>query len=78
MNVQDVFLNQLRKDRVKVVVEILGGRNYTGIVKGFDNFCVYLQTDEGPSLIYKHALTKIAPPKDFVLKPNDRETIRKI
>jgi tRNA dimethylallyltransferase len=77
MNVQDIFLNQLRKDRVKVLIEVSGGENYTGIVKGFDNFCIFMQTDEGHCLLYKHALTKIVPPKDFVLKPNEREFVRK-
>lgn len=78
MNVQDVFLNQFRKERVRVVVEITGGKSYAGLVKGFDNFCIFLQTDEGQCLLYKHALIRITPPKDFVLKPNERETLRKI
>lgn len=69
MSVQDIYLNQLRKERVKVVVQTINNENIEGFIKGFDNFCILLQTEKSMLLIYKHALQCILPPKDFILKP---------
>lgn len=73
MNIQDLFLNQLRKEKTIVVVEMLDGKKIAGIIKGFDNFCILLQTQPELVLVYKHALSKIIPPKDFILKPGEKE-----
>lgn len=77
MNIQDLLLNQLRKEKVKVVIEALNGDKYEGNIKSFDNFCIYFQTENGKILLYKHALLKIILPKDFILKTPDRESPRK-
>ncbi len=59
-NVQDQFLNQARKERVSIVIILNDGTQMEGLVKSFDPFCVLLQTDK-PILIYKHAISSIAP-----------------
>lgn len=76
MNIQDVFLNQVRKERTPVLVEMLNGEKFNGLVKGFDNFCILLQTHNESVLLYKHALSKIIPPKEFTLKPSETSRSR--
>ncbi|MCX7769494.1 MAG: RNA chaperone Hfq [Proteobacteria bacterium] len=73
MNIQDLFLNQLRKEKINVVLEMLDGKKIVGVIKGFDNFCIMLQTQLELVLVYKHALSKIIPPKEFILKPGEKD-----
>lgn len=61
MNLQDVFLNQARKERIPVTIYITNGFQFKGIVKGFDNYTVILDTDGRQNLIYKHAISTITP-----------------
>jgi host factor-I protein len=63
INLQDVFLNQARKDRIPVTIYITNGFQFKGIVKGFDNYTVILDTDGKQNLIYKHAISTIIPSK---------------
>lgn len=63
-NLQDLFLNQARKDRVQVSIYLTSGFQYKGIVKGFDNFVIMLENDGKQSLIYKHAIATIIPVKN--------------
>ncbi|AKO93734.1 MULTISPECIES: RNA chaperone Hfq [Priestia] len=63
INIQDQFLNQLRKDNVFVTVFLLNGFQLRGLVKGFDNFTVLLETEGKQQLIYKHAISTFAPNK---------------
>lgn len=60
---QDVFLNQARKERMLVTVYITNGFQYKGTVKGFDNYTVILESDGKQNLIYKHAISTITPLK---------------
>ena len=66
-NLQDLFLNQLRKDRIPVIVFLTNGVRLKGIVKGFDNFVVLLK-DVNEQLIYKHAISTIVPEKNVELR----------
>ena len=61
INLQDVFLNQARKDKIPVTIYITNGFQFKGIVKGFDNYTVILDTDGKQNLIYKHAISTITP-----------------
>ena len=61
MNLQDVFLNQARKERIPVTIYITNGFQFKGIVKGFDNYTVILDSDGQQNLIYKHAISTIRP-----------------
>ncbi len=57
-NIQDQYLNQSRKERVKVVVQLMSGDKMQGYIKSFDNFSVLMEV-EGDILIYKHAISSI-------------------
>mgnify|MGYP003306317196 CR=1 FL=1 len=61
INLQDVFLNQARKDRIPVTIYITNGFQFKGIVKGFDNYTVILDTEGKQNLIYKGAISTITP-----------------
>ena len=75
INIQDQFLNQVRRDKLKVVVEFLSGSRLEGVrVLSFDNFCLLLERAEPenvPVLVYKHAVASIrpAPGSRFRLAP---------
>ncbi len=60
INVQDQFLNRLRRDRVHVTVELMTGRKIEGTIVSFDNFCLVVRA-ETDQLVYKHAVSAIAP-----------------
>ncbi len=65
INLQDSFLNQVRKDSVSVTVYLINGFQLKGVVKGFDNFTVILEADGKQQLIYKHAISTITPFKNI-------------
>ncbi|MCL2342530.1 MAG: RNA chaperone Hfq [Firmicutes bacterium] len=60
-NLQDVFLNQARKEKQIVTMFLVNGFQLRGIVRGFDNFTVVLETEGKQQLIYKHAISTIVP-----------------
>ena len=59
LNLQDSFLNQVRKENSEVRVVLLSGHEMTGFVRGFDNFTVVLSVKGQQHLIYKHAISQI-------------------
>lgn len=63
INLQDVFLNQARKDRIPVTIYLTNGFQFKGMVKGFDNYIVILDCDGKQNLVYKHAISTIIPIK---------------
>lgn len=63
INLQDVFLNQVRKEHIAVTIYLTNGFQLKGMVKGFDNFTVVLDTDGRQQLVYKHAISTISPMK---------------
>ncbi|MGI6050361.1 MAG: RNA chaperone Hfq [Acetivibrionales bacterium] len=63
INLQDVFLNQVRKDHVPVTVYLTNGFQLRGLVKGFDNFTVILDSEGKQQLVYKHAISTVSPMK---------------
>ena len=60
-NVQDVFLNFIRKNKTPVTVFLVNGVKLQGIVTWFDNFSVLLRRDGHTQLVYKHAISTIMP-----------------
>jgi len=60
-NLQDVFLNNIRKNKTPVTVFLVNGVKLQGIVTWFDNFCVLLRRDQHSQLVYKHAISTIMP-----------------
>lgn len=69
INLQDVFLNQIRKDGVPVTIFLLNGYQIKGNVRGFDNFTVVMDSDNKQQLIYKHAISTIIPLRAVNLNP---------
>jgi host factor-I protein len=63
INLQDVFLNQVRKDKIQVTVYLTNGFQFKGLVKGFDNYSMIIDTDGKQELIFKHAISTIIPVK---------------
>ena len=62
VNLQDIFLNQMRKEKIPVTMYLVNGARLTGVIKGFDNFVILLK-QENQQLIYKHAISTIIPDK---------------
>lgn len=60
VNLQDVFLNQMRREKVPVTMYLVNGARITGTIKGFDNFVILLKQDN-QQLVYKHAISTIIP-----------------
>jgi host factor-I protein len=60
INVQDQFLNRIRRDRIHIVIELTTGRKIEGVILSFDNFCIILR-GETDQLVYKHAICSISP-----------------
>ena len=60
-NYQDVFLNQARKDRTMLTVFLMNGFQMRGIITGFDQFVIMLQSDGRQQMIYKHAVSTMTP-----------------
>jgi host factor-I protein len=65
INLQDVFLNQVRKERVPITVYLVNGFQIRGIVKGFDSYTLVLDSDGKQHLIYKHAISTLTPFKSI-------------
>ena len=59
-NIQDVFLNSARRDRVPVVVHLLDGRQFEGRIKNFDKYAVVVEVDGADQLVFKHAIVTLA------------------
>ncbi len=60
-NLQDTFLNGVRKAKISVTIFLVNGVKLQGIVTWFDNFCVLLRRDGHSQLVYKHAISTIMP-----------------
>jgi host factor-I protein len=60
-NLQDVFLNNLRKSKAPVTLFLVNGVKLQGIITWFDNFSVLLRRDSHAQLVYKHAISTIMP-----------------
>lgn len=67
INLQDVFLNKARKENISITVFLVNGYQIKGIVKGFDNYTLVLDSEDKQQLIYKHAISTIIPSKHINL-----------
>lgn len=61
INLQDSFLNQMRKENVPVTIFLVNGYQLKGVLRGFDNFTLILEAEGKQQLVYKHAISTIAP-----------------
>lgn len=67
INIQDHYLNLIRKEKIAVTVFLTNGFQLRGNIKGFDNFTVLLEADGKQQLIYKHAISTFVPAKTIQL-----------
>jgi len=58
---QDIFLNQVRKDRTPLTIHLTNGFQLKGTIKGFDSFVIILESDGKQMMIYKHAISTLTP-----------------
>ncbi len=72
-NLQDVFLNHIRKNKNPVTIFLVNGVKLQGIVTWFDNFCVLLRRDHHSQLVYKHAISTVMPSAPVQLFEPDKE-----
>ncbi|MCY6958230.1 RNA chaperone Hfq [Clostridium brassicae] len=70
-NLQDLFLNNARKNKIPVIIYLTNGFQLKGNVKGFDNFTVILDNDGKQMMIYKHAVSTIIPSKPILFTQDD-------
>ena len=73
-NLQDTFLNSVRKAKTPLTIYLVNGVKLQGIVAWFDNFCVLLRRDGQAQLVYKHAISTIMPSQPVQLyEPADQD-----
>ncbi len=72
-NLQDTFLNYVRKNKTPLTIFLVNGVKLQGIVSWFDNFCVLLRRDGHSQLVYKHAISTIMPGGPVNLNDQDGE-----
>ena len=73
LNLQDVFLNSARKEKIGVTIFLKNGFQFKGIVRGFDALTIILETDGKQNLVYKHAVSTIVPARPISLLDNADE-----
>ena len=70
-NLQDAFLNHVRKTKVPVTIFLINGVKLQGVITWFDNFCILLRRDGQSQLVYKHAVSTIMPSQPVNLYDGD-------
>jgi host factor-I protein len=73
-NLQDAFLNNVRKSKIAVTIFLVNGVKLQGVITWFDNFCVLLRRDGQSQLVYKHAISTIMPSQAVVLYDGEEES----
>ncbi|MCT4565180.1 MAG: RNA chaperone Hfq [Maledivibacter sp.] len=75
LNLQDVFLNQVRKEHVPITIFLVNGFQIKGMVKGFDSYIIVIESDGKQQMIYKHAISTILPskPVNFLSNNNQKQ-----
>jgi len=71
INIQDTFLNQLRKNSIFVTVFLLNGFQLKGLIKSYDNFTILMESDGKQQLIYKHAISTFVPTKSVSISAEE-------
>jgi host factor-I protein len=67
-NLQDLFLNQARKEKLAVTMFLMNGFQLRGVIRGFDGFTVILDSDGKQQMIYKHAISTVVPVRPLPLE----------
>lgn len=66
VNAQNIYLNKLRHDKTEVNIFLIGGARLYGVVKGFDQFTIILESNGSQTLIFKSGITSITPQRTFI------------
>ena len=72
-NLQDTFLNSVRKSKTPLTIFLVNGVKLQGVVSWFDNFCVLLRRDGQSQLVYKHAISTIVPGRAVNFSANEND-----
>ena len=72
-NLQDTFLNHVRKNKATLTIFLANGAKLQGVITWFDNFCVLLRRDGHSQLVYKHAISTIMPGTPIQLFEGEEE-----
>lgn len=71
INIQDTFLNQIRKENVPVTIYLVNGFQLRGFIRGFDNFTIVIDSEGKQQLVYKHAISTFLPQRPVSLMPDN-------
>jgi host factor-I protein len=72
MNLQDIFLNQARKEKIPITIFLVSGYQFKGLVKGFDSYIVILDCDGKQNMVYKHAISTIVPTRPISVLDSEK------
>ncbi len=72
-NLQDIFLNSARKNRIEITIFLINGVPVKGKVLSFDNFTILIEVDKRQNLIYKHAISTMVPGKAISFRYDDAQ-----
>ncbi|MBM7854140.1 host factor-I protein [Desulfohalotomaculum tongense] len=75
INLQDAFLNQVRKESIPITMFLINGFQLKGLVRGFDNFTVIMESEGKQMMVYKHAISTISPLKPVNTPMTDAKNI---
>lgn len=67
-NLQDAFLNYIRREKIPVTLFLMNGFQLRGVVRSFDSFVVLIDADDRQQMIYKHAISTVAPARPVSLE----------
>ncbi|HJV45362.1 MAG TPA: RNA chaperone Hfq [Bacillota bacterium] len=71
INIQDTFLNHLRKENVPVTIYLVNGFQLRGLIRAFDNFTIVIDSEGKQQLVYKHAISTFLPQRPVSLMPDN-------
>lgn len=72
INIQDAFLNQVRKENIPITIYLVNGFQLRGFIRGFDNFTIVIETEGRQQLVYKHAISTFAPARNVNLQQSQQ------
>ena len=73
LNLQDVFLNQARKDKIPITCILTNGFQFKGMVRGFDSYIVIIESEGKQELVFKHAISTIIPVRPIAILDADSD-----
>jgi host factor-I protein len=69
INIQDTFLNQVRKDNIPITIYLVNGFQIRGVIRAFDNFTIVIESEGKQQMVYKHAISTFTPQRSVSLMP---------